>query len=204
MNEMSDSFKVFQIGFNRSGTRSITNFFNDNGHRAVHYRKGKLARTMERNLAKGNRSLFNGWGEFRDIVCFLDMEDIMNRPIGSQPILGYTYFKELFEHFPDSKFIFNYRPLKGWINSRVRHFKGDYFLKWQQLTGKSPAQCIKLWIDHYTEHCENVREFFADHPDKLLEIDITNDNEDIGNSIIKFLPELSWDKDIKFGHVGGR
>ena len=200
--------KVFQIGFNRAGTRSISKFFNDQGHTAIHYRKGKLAQVMFKNLNKGREySLFNGWPgrlSFIDIVLFSDMEDVMNRPVGAQPILGYTYFKELFGHYPGSKFIFNHRPLKGWINSRVRHFKGDYFLKWQQLTGKNPSQCIKLWVDHYAEHSQNVRDFFADYPDRLLDIDITGDNETIGNSITNFLPELSWDKDIKFGHIGGR
>ncbi len=42
--------RVFIIGFNKCGTRTLHYYFESNGYRAVHWDKGKLARTVFQNL----------------------------------------------------------------------------------------------------------------------------------------------------------
>jgi len=62
--------RIFQIGFNRCGTRSIHYFFLENGLRTAHWRHGRLARAIYANLTHG-RSLITG---FERIEAFSDME----------------------------------------------------------------------------------------------------------------------------------
>ena len=42
--------RIFQIGFNKCGTRSLANFLNGNGIPTAHFRRGNLARALNSNL----------------------------------------------------------------------------------------------------------------------------------------------------------
>ena len=46
-------FKIFQIGFNKCGTKTLHHYFSRNGIRSVHWDEGRLAQRMFANLASG-------------------------------------------------------------------------------------------------------------------------------------------------------
>ena len=61
--------KIFQIGFNKCGTRTIHRYLARNGVRSLHWDAGRLAKRMYANLAEG-RELLAGYEEFD---AFTDM-----------------------------------------------------------------------------------------------------------------------------------
>jgi hypothetical protein len=63
-------FKIFQIGFNKCGTKTLHHYFSRNGVRSVHWDYGRLAQRLFANLASGSK-LLAGYEQF-DV--FTDME----------------------------------------------------------------------------------------------------------------------------------
>ena len=52
--------KVFIIGFNKTGTRTLHHFFKENNIPSIHYDTGNLVETFENNIKNGNRLLAFG------------------------------------------------------------------------------------------------------------------------------------------------
>jgi hypothetical protein len=188
--------KVFQIGFNRSGTTSLYNLFKNCGYKSVHYEKGKIALTIKNNIMKrllntNNAKEVKILEGMEDFVFYSDME-FLNTPIRNKkhPFYAYTYFKDLYQDYPNSKFIFNYRPFDEWVNSRIS-FKEFYVKDFKRNTDLTEEEdIINLWKEHYENHTKNVIEFFKDKPDKLLTFDISKDDP---KKIIEFFTELKLD-----------
>ena len=108
--------KIFQIGFNRCGTRTLHHYFSRNGLRAVHWDEGRLARRMFANLASGN-NLLEGYEQF-DV--FTDMEYLDD--FGTY-LEAYKLFPQLAAQYPNAIFILNTRNREAWIRSRLTHGK---------------------------------------------------------------------------------
>ena len=106
--------KIFQIGFNKCGTRTIHQYFCDNGIRSVHWDEGRLAQRMFKNLSDGE-SLLAGYEEY-DV--FTDMEFLSESGVFLE---GYKLFPFLAAQYPDAVFILNTRDRESWIRSRVSH-----------------------------------------------------------------------------------
>ena len=171
--------RIFIIGFNRTGTRSLDNFFSKNGLKSVHWDQGRLARKIKRTFNEG-KSLLK---DYSDYLVFSDMEDYKR--------LNYAhidYFKELYKQYPDSKFILNIRDMENWIKSRNNHLKGWYVIELCKIIGCSKEELNKRWRKEFVEHIKNVKDFFKDKEDKLLVFDIEKDNIE---KVIQFIPEYS-------------
>ena len=95
-------FKIFQIGFNKCGTKTLHHYFCRNGLRGVHWDQGRLAQRMFVNLARGN-SLLEGYEQF-DV--FTDMEYLDD--FGSY-LEAYKLFPHLAAQYPNAVFILNTR-----------------------------------------------------------------------------------------------
>jgi hypothetical protein len=96
--------KIFQIGFNKCGTRSMHNFFIDLGLKSFH-KWEKLSPTIQTNI-KNNECLLKG---VDDYDCFLDCVEILDN------------YKLLDLQYPNSLFILNTRNRDDWITSRLTH-----------------------------------------------------------------------------------
>jgi len=177
--------KVFQVGFNKCGTRSLYRFFADNSVPALHWHtdQGKIAKKMLANFLNGERIIPK---EYENIIFFSDLEDVY----GSNylPIFSYRFYREIFDQFPDSKFILNIRPLHEWINSRLKHDDGKYLNHCLKILKISKLDLIKHWESHFLNHSKEVQDFFKDKKDRLLIFDISKDSV---NKVIKFLPEFN-------------
>lgn len=188
--------KIWQIGPNKSGSTTLFHFFLKNKIPSIHYGpQGKLATSIYENHLQGKTLIAP---EYAKYTAFFDMENIYADP----PIYaGQTLYKELDKQYPGSKFILNTRDEDNWIKSRLAHT--------DIMNGKSYAQVlcekykiteeelVKLWREEFTQHKQEVLEYFKDRPKDLLVFDIENDTPE---KICEFFDE-QLDLDPKlFGH----
>lgn len=169
--------KVFVIGFNKTGTTSLTNFFKKNNISACHWKGGNLAI----NIVKNIRSLNDPLSGYEEYTVFTDMEYVSH---GDHPLVeGYKYFKDIYAWHPDAKFILNTRDVEKWIASREKH--GNYIERYRRHYGVGTLEEVRnLWrIDFYSHHAEVIR-FFHDKPGKLL---IFNIEKDSNEKLVEFL-----------------
>lgn len=168
--------KVFQIGFNKSGTASIFHYFRDEGIAAIHWDSGKLSKAIHHNAAQ-NKPLLTGYEQFQ---VFTDME---HRDKDQNPYYSAeSYYQQLDQQYPNSIFILNYRNIDKWINSRLNH--PAYLSRTMKATGMTREQVIDSWRQNFTRHINEVREYFRDS-NQLIEIDLDKDPSDKLSSELK-------------------
>lgn len=157
------AFKVFVIGFNKCGTRSLHRYFSECGLDSCHGGAQSIDLTVRivRNIALGVPAL-------RGIDHFDAYADIP--AVQSQ-------FRQLDRDYPGSRFIFNVRDIDGWILSRLNHLDGrnceflnilhGLNLDWQEWANR--------WRAEFIAHERTVAEYFRHRPGDLLRYDIEND-----------------------------
>lgn len=172
--------KIFQIGFNKCGTRTIHHFFARNGLKSLHWEGGKIAKAMLHNRA-ASRSLIEG---YEDFDVFTDMEWLT----ATTHIEAFKFFPEIADAFPDARFILNTRDRENWIQSRLAHDHRDFVGRWMALTGLTDPDALAAhWREEWDRHHRNVRDFFADAPERLVVFDIEQDSPE---TLAKGFPEL--------------
>lgn len=175
--------RVFVIGFNKCGTRTIHWYFSSNGYCAVHWDKGKLARTIFRNLAN-SVPLLTGYEGF---TVFSDMELICRE----FALEAYKLYPYLNTEYPGSVFILNTRDVERWIKSRLEHGNGGYAKKWKQIFNvPNREKLILCWRQEWERHHENVERYFADKPSRFLKFNVETDSPEKINCA---LPEYKLD-----------
>jgi len=189
---MNPPYKVFQVGFNKCGTRSLCQLFKQSGYDSVHYQKGRLAKKILQNFLR-SRDILSGINKhtfYSDLECAYGSRGV--------PIYAYLLYKEIYYQYPNSKFILNVRPIDDWIRSRLRHSNRKYVRFCKKRLKLNKGEVVEEWKNHFHKHIEDVIGFFIDKPDRLLVYDISTDNPD---KIINFFPELNLDIS-KWGHYG--
>src|SRR6056297_2644862 len=105
---IKENNKIFNIGFNKSGTTSLTEAMNILGYKSIHYNKdNEFIYDLINNNRKNNKKLLDGLEGFD---FFADFQ-------------GMKFYKELDKQYPGSKFILTIRELNSWLDSRERHVK---------------------------------------------------------------------------------
>jgi hypothetical protein len=171
---------IFVIGFNKTGTRSLTNFFECHGIPSVHWDNNRLVRRMLVNLSRGTRIL-KGYDLKYTVFSDFTLE------FENEIIEGNQFFISLFRDYPGSLFILNTRPTKNWIESRVKHYNGAFLARQMRILGTdNPEQAISTWERQKAFHEDRVRDFFRQKPGQFLEIDIESEN--VPSALSKFLP----------------
>ena len=166
------AIRIFQIGFNKCGTRTIHHFLGVNGIKGVHWDRGALAHTMFRNLAEG-QSLIRGYEQFES---FSDMESV-----GRETALeAYKLFPQLAQQFPDAVFILNTRNREDWIKSRFNHGNGRYAARWKNvLKITDDHKLANVWRADWDRHHTSVQDFFASGSHRFFQFDIAKDSPDL-------------------------
>lgn len=177
--------KVFQIGMNKTGTRSIFILFKRSGYKSVHWDKGRLAEDIARASETGAHPL----ALWSDTVLFTDMESVHGQ---AAPIEGYKYFELLEKSYPNAKFILNTRDVDRWLRSRMLHRDGKYFGYYtRHYETADPIEIMTRWKRSWEDHHRSVREYFDDKPGKLLEFELGVDH---GEKLQEFFaPDISLD-----------
>jgi hypothetical protein len=168
--------KVFQIGFNKCGTQSLTDFFSQNGYKSVHWGEGKWQEFFVENQSNNNL-LCEGAD---DIVFWSDIRFVQRQ------------FQIFAEQYPTSKFIYNIRSLDKWLDSRDRQYTKhpDAFLKAFGFVIENRLNRIDYWKSEWLYHQQVIKEYFVgDKANRLLTFNIETDTT---QRIVDFLPELEF------------
>ena len=177
------SIKVFQIGFNKCGTRSIHRFLRAGGLKGVHWDRGNLAKTMYRNLTEG-RSLLEGYEEFS---AFSDMEHVSHE----FAFEAYKLFPLLALEFPEAIFILNTRNREDWIKSRFSHSGGLYARRWKSVLGlQDEEKLAERWREDWEWHHNRAVDFFAHGNCRFFVFKLGVDEPDV---FAKMIPECKFD-----------
>ena len=163
-------FRIFQIGFNKCGTRTLYQFFRKNKVPSVHYDGGRIAGSMFRHHIEG-RPLIDKM--YRKKVFFSDMENIRKE---AKPLyVAQSLFRKLDHQCPHSKFILNTRDRENWIRSRAAHEGGEYLRSISNKLDYSVSDTLDLWRLEWDQHHRDVLDYFRDRPTDLLIFDIEKD-----------------------------
>lgn len=172
--------KVFVIGFQKTGTTTLTMAL-----RALGFTVAHPSQTV--NLALKGKDLPKDEADrtVRDIVF-----DFADKTDAAQDSPVFLLFRELDERFPGSKFVYTAREPDKWIGSAVNHFgeRPNAMHAWMYGV-PFPKGHEDAWLARFTAHREEVREYFADRPDDLLTMDLARG--DGWHKLVTFLgPEL--------------
>ena len=157
--------RIFQIGFNKCGTRTFHHFFKKNGLRCIHWEGGKLARAMIANHLNG-RPILTG---YEDFDVFSDMEALTN----DFAFEAFKLFTHLAAEYPDSIFILNSRDREAWVKSRLNHAGGLYARRWKSVAGvQEDSEIADLWRADWDHHYARAAAFFADGRHRCIPVNI--------------------------------
>lgn len=203
--------RIFQIGFNRCGTKSLYAYFKANGLRAIHWKKGKLAYGMELARREGV-PLLSYTGDY-DVYTDMERVDLpveLARPtrplllrrleahLGEAeregPLYAFEYFRELDEQYPESRFILNLRKREDWARSRRRFRDGGYLdCPCGHRRHDDEQELFECWYRHWDRHIAAVKEYFEGRPEQLLVFDIDRHGVDEVN---EFFSDLELDASL--------
>lgn len=213
MTRGASSPRIFQIGFNRCGTTTLIRFFQANNLNCLHWGRGSIAAGIEAARLEGKPllSYVDGYFAYGDME-FVEVESESKKLLKKKPfrrlyknlpkdnltpIYAFENFRELDKQYPGSKFILNTRNVEDWINSRIRFLERGYFYcKHGDRFHSSQEALNQCWREHWDEHTSNVREYFSNRPEDLLEFDLDKDGPE---KIADFFCDLNLDIS-KWGH----
>lgn len=151
--------KIFAIGLNKTGTRSLAEALRTLGFRTLH--KGDPATSaMVENAVRDGVPLLSYIGDRYD--AYLDVESLVRN------------FRLADQQYPGSRFILTTRALEAWLDSREKHVRanqrraqeGAYHGKWLDLDRDQ-------WIVDRERHHEAVLGYFRGRPNDLLIMDVS-------------------------------
>ncbi|MAI77812.1 MAG: hypothetical protein CL917_02620 [Deltaproteobacteria bacterium] len=151
--------KIFIIGFHKTGTSSYGRALQRLGCRvASRLREGQDYQPAEDGalptfLAQRAESVLEEFDAFQDTPWFL-------------------MYEEIFERYPDSRFILTLRDEKAWLKSVQRHFAKKFFPYHEAIYGSLDSfENAESYLRCYRAHNEAVRTFFKGRG-HLLEVDL--------------------------------
>jgi hypothetical protein len=161
--------KIFGIGLNKTGTKSLTAACEQLGFRTLHS-ACRIGDALQQNLRQHRRPLES----LEDYDAYFDM-GFWVREIPYSDLL-----QRLDESYPGSKFIFHTRGVDSWIQS-LREHNDRYNTRSvvrRLLTGRKPRRTGVEWeiaARRRHEHCEEVaRGYFRQRSGALLIFDVTS------------------------------
>lgn len=194
--------KIFIIGFNKTGTRTLHCFFKDNGLPSIHWDNNYLVEHFQENLWKGlpllgRKRVFNKKRNtncfYKDGVVFSDMTDLR---FNKDPK---DYYKILDVQYPNSKFILNFRDVNDWVKSRMNHGNlAERQMKFHKCDSVENLQ--KIWIKMYYSHMKDCESYFQGRDTDFLKFNLYEDGP---NEICEFLKDYYPHLDPKKWKVKG-
>ena len=178
--------KIFNIGFHKTGTTSLTQFMQILGYKSLH----SVAMSMELLQLGRQDECGIDTGMPCDFKQLID-DDTLNNTVKSYDFFSDNPWPLLYRHldksYPNSKFILTLRNNDKWINSLVKH-SGDGNARMRQLIYGygNPSNHIVQYRKTYIRHNKKVQEYFKDK-NNLLVIDIAEDDKVLANKILAFL-----------------
>ena len=202
---------VFVVGFPKSGTTSIFNFFSCAGALSQHYcccgdvtdhrpcYSSIMADCILENKRNG-RPMLENCGDY-DLYAQLDGEQTYLPNNRTQDLIGGHYLPQVFEldwihkEYPNATFILPLRHSATWAASVNRWFNMRHRIKSEYMyMNRSDLVNVNLpLVNIYNKHTENVIKFVQQYPShKLIKFQITD--PDAGRILANEvgLPESCW------------
>lgn len=183
---MTTKEKIFNIGFHKTGTTSLTWFMKENGYKSLH----SAAYSMQR-LGLGSQTDI-----IEDITAPANMEDMVDKTLLQNLVQEFDFFSDnpwpllyklLDQRFTNSKFILTRRNTTSWINSLVRYSGSQHTRMRQLIYGYgNPENHVTHYRKVYIRHNKEVVSYFGNR-NNLLVIDIEDDDNTIAASLADFL-----------------
>lgn len=193
MEDLNKTPFIFIIGFNKSATTSLHKLFSDNGYPSVHWDGGNLAKNSLINILNGKK-IFTGYDDKYRIFSDLFFRN------DKYVFEGNSLFQVMDFDYPSSFFIYNYRDINSWIESRINHISKIDNLSLCELQLKllntNDIQVVKNhWKTTRLQYETEIRNYFSSKGN-LIELDI--DNNDVVallNTTLSFnLNPMYWKK----------
>jgi hypothetical protein len=173
------------IGFNKTGTTSLMHFFQENGFSTIKHHNGRLPLSMIKNAA-ALKKVFEGYEDRYGVFCDLGYYS------DSFCFECNQLFRTIDSQYSNVRFIYNYRPVEKWLDSRVNHqskasiqTNGTFVERQSKFYGtKNIGELREIWRSQRGSFEQDIRKYFSER-DNLLEIDIEND--DVAREISGFL-----------------
>jgi hypothetical protein len=173
--------KIFIIGFNKTGTRTLHYYFRNNGLNSIHWKHGNIVSTFEKNIENCIPLL----SSYENIHVFSDITNGLDKD-------AKNYYKQLDKENPNSKFILNIRNINDWIISRKNH---PGFLSKQCLHFNcNHNEIVEIWKNIYISHINEVIKYFENRDNDLLIFNIDTDNFIQINNFLKDIYSLDSNK----------
>lgn len=135
--------KVFCIGFNKTGTMSLNEYFNNAKLRSLH--DCKWWYNMNKNYLDRYQCFTDGFEKYNpNKLTFPDLDFLTN-----------TY--------PNAKFILQVRPLNKWLLSRLRHGDNERNYRNGKYSSYLTGMNINTFNDDVFTHWVNVRNKWHTH-----------------------------------------
>ncbi|MCF2947751.1 hypothetical protein L0668_06515 [Paraglaciecola aquimarina] len=170
---------IVVIGFNKTGTTSIHRLFQSSGFKSVHWDEGKLTKKMFENAMQA-KPILQGYDDKFDVFS-----DLVFRT-DSYWCEGNALYRQIEQQYPNALFIYNYREMDAWLESRCKHaeqLEEQTILELhKKILDTSDIEVIKKhWKTTRLNYEEELKEYFGSKSN-LLEIDIKD---------VKFVEKLS-------------
>ena len=130
--EVTATRRIYVLGFNRCGTRSLTTAFKQAGIGCVHWDRNQLMLAILSDLRRHGR--INLSAHYPGSNAFLDLIHVPQHAEPGDHILaeGTLMHQQLIDSDPDAYFILNTRSVESWLASRCRHMDGDFLEIYRQ------------------------------------------------------------------------
>lgn len=159
--------KVFCIGLNKTGTRSLHTALELLGLRSIHW-GGPVLQTAVQRGPEIRAAIERALAEGRPLL-----EDIEEADAYSDIHALTVNFDVLDRQYPGSRFILTVRDVDEWVASRERHVHANLE---RQARGEYEGTFLEVapdaWRAEMIDHEARVRAYFADRPDDLLVLDV--------------------------------
>jgi hypothetical protein len=178
------SFKIFFIGFNKTGTVSLLHLFWD----ILGY-EGKVIHGGGATRERQNYDLMGITDQTKDLSEEFDRlgDKLLNQwAVYLDTNWISDNFETLYKNYPNAKFIFNTRNEDDWVESNKRH--RSQLSEETRKEGNWEDFDEKVERDYHRKHTKRVLDFFKDKPDELLVLDICG-----GDGYDKLCPFLGID-----------
>ncbi|BEV35471.1 sulfotransferase [Synechococcus sp. M16CYN] len=118
--------RIYVVGFNRCGTRSLATAFERAGIGCVHWDRNQLMLATLSDLRRHGR--INLPAHYPRSNAFLDFIHVPEHGETGDHVLseGTLLHRQLIDSDPDAYFILNTRPVEAWLQSRCRHLNGSF------------------------------------------------------------------------------
>ena len=151
--------RIFGIGLNKTGTTSFHEAMTMLGYESLHWGGPEIAAEV-RAAIDADLPLLTNLDQRYDV--FSDIGLLSRR------------FRLLDRQYPGSKFVYTFRPVDVWVDSRRRHVERNLERKARgEYDGNFLVIDEPKWRAEYAQHEERVNAYFAGRDD-FLRIDITD------------------------------